>query len=184
MTFAMMIDTYDYDIIRNDIPVLTRINDEYINTNCYLSNFNVESENFKTILSGFDYKYNILTRVKQFGHSPMHKPVLYILTNSNIQTPAFDVLQDVLSVAFFLDKSQDACTWLDYFEVNSNFRQNVAEKQKYKTVGGSMLKALQQKYIHQGIEGRSTYDARNFYYKYGFKRIDDRELYLLWQPQK
>ena len=184
MTFAMLIDTYDYNIIKNDIPVLTRTTDKYIDTNCYLSSFNTESKNFENILSGFDYKSNILDHVKQFGHSPKYTPVLYILTNSNIQTPNFDSFQDLLSVAFFLDKGKDVCTWLDFFEVNRNFRQNIAEKQKYKTVGASMLKSLQQKYSHQGIEGRSTYNALSFYFKHGFKRIDDCELYLRWQPQR
>lgn len=32
--------------------------------------------------------------------------------------------------------------------------------------------------------GRATYDALPFYYKYGFKRIDDRELWWQWQPQR
>ena len=36
----------------------------------------------------------------------------------------------------------------------------------------------------QGIEGRATYDALPFYCKYGFKRIDNREIYLRWQPQR
>ena len=76
----MMIDTYDYNIIQNNIPVLTRTTDGYINTNCYLSDFNIESKNFKTILSGFDYQSNIIDRAKQFGYSPRYTPVLYILT--------------------------------------------------------------------------------------------------------
>lgn len=180
----MMIDTYDYKIIKTDTPVLTRTADKYINTNCWLSNFHIESENFENILSGFDYKYNILDHIKQFGYSPIYKPVLYILTNSNIQTPDFNVFQDLLSVALFLDKSRNTHTWLAFFEVNRNFRRNAAEKQKYKHVGDSMLKSLQQHYIHQGIEGRSTYEAREFYFKQGFQRIDDRELYLRWQPQR
>lgn len=179
-----MIDIYDYNIVKTDIPVLTRINDKYINTNCYLSNFNIESENLKNILSGFDYKYNILDHIKQFGCSPRYTPVLYILTNSNIQTPDFNIFQDLLSVALFLDKGKDTYTWLDFFEVNNNFRRNVATKQKYKRVGGSMLKSLQQNYIHQGIEGRSNYGALNFYFAYGFKRTDDHELYIQWQPQR
>ncbi len=49
---------------------------------------------------------------------------------------------------------------------------------------GSMLKSLQQKYINQGICGRATYNALGFYYRYNFKRMDERELYLLWQPQR
>lgn len=185
MNRTMIINTRDYNIIQNDVPVLTRTDDgEYINTNCYLNNFDIESENVKNILSGFDYKDNILSTIKQFGHSPRYLPVLHILTNSDIQTPNFNITQDVLAVALFLDKSKSEPTWLDYFEVNCNYRWQVAENQKYKTVGGSMLTSLQKEYWNQGIAGRSTYGALSFYFRYGFRRIDDRELYLCWQPQR
>ena len=185
MTAPMIIDTCDYNIIQNNVPVLTRTGDgEYINTNCYLSDFNIESENVKHILSDFYYKDNILRSIKQFGHSPRYLPVLRILTNSNIQTSNFNITQDVLAVALCLDKNKDEPTWLDYFEVNGNYRQNTADTQKYKTVGGSMLTSLQKEYWNQGIGGRSTYGALSFYFRYGFRRIDDRELYLCWQPQR
>ena len=185
MSPTMIIDTCDYNIIRNDVPVLTRTDDgEYINTNCYLSNFYIESGNIKNILSRFDYKDNILSSIKQFGHSPRYLPVLRILKNSNIQTSNFNITQDVLAVALCLDKNKDEPTWLDYFEVNRNYRRNITATQKYKTVGGGMLTSLQQEYINQGIGCRATYDALPFYYKYGFKRIDDRELWLQWQPQR
>ena len=87
-------------------------------------------------------------------------------------------------MALCLDKNKDEPTWLDYFEVNRNYRRNITATQKYKTVGGGMLTSLQQEYINQGIGCRATYDALPFYYKYGFKRIDDRELWLQWQPQR
>ena len=103
----MIIDSYDYNIIKSDISVLTRTTDGYINTNCCLSNLDIESEHFASILSGFDYKNNILDSVKQFGYSPKYTPVLYILTNSNIQTPDFNIFQDLLSVALFLDKGKN-----------------------------------------------------------------------------
>ena len=181
----MMINTSDYNIVQNDVPVLTRTSGGvYIDTNCYLSNVCIESENLKEILSGFDYKDNILSAVKQFGHSPRFVPVLRILTNSKVQTPDCNVHLDMLAIALFLDKGKDTPTWLDYFEVNSNYRRNVAKTPKYKTVGGSMLKSLQKEYIHQGIEGRSNYVALSFYFKYGFERVDNRELYLRWQPQR
>ena len=181
----MIIDTCDYNIIQNNVPVLTRTGDGiYINTNCYLSDFNIESENVKHILSDFDYKDNILRSIKQFGHSPRYLPVLYILTNSNIQTPNFNTSQDILAVALFMDKNKTEPTWLDYFEVNGNYRRNVADTKKYKTVGGSMLTSLQKEYWNQGIGGRSTYGALSFYFRYGFRRIDNRELYLCWQPQR
>lgn len=185
MSPTMIIDTRDYNIIRNDVPVLTRTDDGiYINTNCYLSDFNILSDNLENILSGFGYKTNILDSVKQFGYSPRYVPVLRILTNSNIQIPDFNTAQDLLAVALFLDKGKNEPTWLHFFEVNGNYRQNTADTQKYKTVGGSMLTSLQKEYWNQGIAGRSTYGALAFYYKYGFKRIDDRELYLCWQPQR
>ena len=183
---TMVIDACDYNIIQNNIPVLTRTGDgKYINTNCYLSNFYIESKNVKNILSGFDYKNNILDTIKQFGHSPRYLPVLYTLTNSNIQTSNFNTTQDVLAVALCLEnKTEQKPISLLYFEVNGDYRRNVADTQKYKTVGGSMLTSLQKEYWNQGIAGRSTYDALRFYYKYNFTRMDDRELYLLWQPQR
>ncbi len=181
----MIIDIHDYNITQNDVPVLTRTNDgTYIDANCLLSDFYIESENVKEILSGFDYKDNILKSIKQFGHSPYYLPVLRILTNTNIQTPDFNITKDILAVALFLDKGKDKPAWLDYFEVNRNIRRHVAEAQKHKTVGGSMLMSLQKEYWNQGIEGRSTYDALPFYFKYNFERIDNRELYLRWQPQR
>lgn len=185
MSPTMIIDTCDYNIIRNDVPVLTRTDDgEYINTNCYLSNFYIESGNIKNILSGFDYKDNILSSIKQFGHSPRYLPVLRILTNSNIQTSNFNITQDVLAVALCLDKNKDEPTWLDYFEVNRNYRRNITATQKYKTVGGGMITSLQKVYRNQGIEGRAFLDALPFYFKYGFERIDNRECYLRWLPQR
>ena len=185
MTSAMIINTYDYSIIQNDVSVLTRTaTGTYASANCYLGDLHVESENLKDILSGFDYKDNILRSIKQYGHSPYYSPVLRILTNTNIQTPDFNIIQDILAIALFLDKGKDKPIWLDYFEVNRNFRRNATETQKHKTVGGSMLTSLQQEYTRQGIEGRATYDALPFYCKYGFKRIDNREIYLRWQPQR
>lgn len=183
---TMIIDTHDYNIIQNNIPVLTRTGDgKYINTNCYLSNFYIESKNVKNILSGFGYKDNILDAIKQFGHSPRYLPVLHTLTNSNIQTSNFNTTQDVLAVALCLEnKAEQKPISLLYFEVNGDYRRNVADTQKYKTVGGSMLKSLQKEYWNHGICGRSTYGALSFYYKYNFKRMDERELYLLWQPQR
>jgi len=181
----MIVDTHDYKITRNDVPVLTRTDDgNYVNTNCLLNKFYIESENLKDILSGFGYKENILTAIKQYEWSPVFTPVLRILTNTNIQTPNFDIAQDALAVALFLDKGKNEPTCLSYFEVNRNYRRNTTKDQKHKNVGHSMLQSLQQQYINQGIEGRSTYEALNFYYKYGFKRIDDRELHLRWQPQR
>lgn len=181
----MIINIHDYNITQNDVPVLTRTDDgRYINTNCFLSNFDIESENVKNILSEFDYKDNILTVIKQFGHSPRYLPVLHILTNSNIQTPNFNAPQDILAVALCLDKNKTEPAWLNYFEVNGNYRRNTADTQKYKTVGGSMLTSLQKEYWNQGIAGRSNYGALSFYFRYGFRRIDDRELCLCWQPQR
>lgn len=185
----MIIPTTDYIITQNDVPVLTRTDDgTYINTNCWLSDFNTESENFTNILNGFGFKNNILDAVRQFGHSPRYTPVLRILTNSNIQTPVFDVSKDMLALALFLDKGKNTPTWLDFFEVNNNYsskyRSTYCENQKYKRVGESTLKAFQKEYIHQGIEGRSNYYALGFYMKYGFKRVDDRECYLRWEPQR
>lgn len=181
----MLIPITDYKIIRNDVPVLTRTDDGlYVKTNCLLNDFNIESENLKNLLSEFDYKNNILDTVKQYGHSPRYTPVLRILTNYDIQTPDFYAPRDVLAVAMFLDHGANSPTWLDFFEVNHNYRQYANETQKYKKVGESAIKSLQQKYKNQGIEGRATYSALSFYLKYGFKRIDDRECYLRWGPQR
>ncbi len=185
MNRTMIINTRDYNIIQNNVPVLTRTDDgRYINTNCWLSDFNILSDNLENILSGFGYKTNILDSVKQFGYSPRYVPVLRILTNSNIQIPDFNTAQDLLAVALFLDKGKNEPTWLHFFEVNGNYRRNTADTQKYKTVGGSMLTSLQKEYWNQGIAGRSNYGALSFYFRYGFRRIDDRELYLCWQPQR
>ena len=181
----MLINTRDYNIIQNDVPVLTRTDDgTYIDTNCYLSNLCIESESITDVLSCFEYKENFLTTIKQFRCSPKFVPVLRILTNSNIQTPDFYAPQDLLAVAVFLDSGKNTYTWLDYFEVNCNYRRNTAETQKYKTVGGSMLTSLQKEYWNQGIECRSSYAAKSFYFKYKFERMDNRELYLRWGPQR
>ena len=185
MLSTMIIDACDYDIIQNNVPVLTRTDDgRYTNTNCWLCNFDIESKNIKNVLSVFDYKSNILDSIKQFGYSPRYVPVLRILTNTSIQTPDFDIFQDLLAVALFLDKGKDKPTWLHYFEVNYNYRQNVMETPKYKTIGGSMITSLQKVYRNQGIEGRAFLDALPFYFKYGFERIDNRECYLRWLPQR
>ena len=185
MLSTMIIDACDYDIIQNNVPVLTRTDDgRYTNTNCWLCNFDIESKNIKNVLSVFDYKSNILDSIKQYGYSPRYVPVLRILTNTSIQTPNFDISQDLLAVALFLDKGKDKPTWLHYFEVNYNYRQNVMETQKYKTVGGSMITSLQKVYRNQGIEGRAVLGALPFYFKYGFERIDNRECYLRWLPQR
>ena len=184
-TPTMIIPVTDYNIIRNDVPVLTRTDDgAYISTNCLLNDFNIESKNLENILSGFDYKNNILDAIKQYGHSPKYTPVLHMLTNSNIQTPDFDISQDILAIALFLAQNKNTPIWLHFFEVNRNYRQYTTVNQTYKRTGESALKSLQQEYIHQGIEGRSTYSALSFYLKYGFKRIDDRECYLHWGPQR
>ena len=185
---TMIIPSTDYNITQNNIPVLTRTPaGTYINTHCWLSVFNIQSEHLKTILSGFDFKNNILDTVRQFGRSPMYIPTLRILTNSDIQTPNFDAQRDTLAVALFLDSRRGASTWLDFFEVNYNYKLKsgqYSENQTYKRVGESALKACQQEYMSQGIDCRSTFDAMNFYMKYGFKRIDERECYLRWGPQR
>ena len=185
---TMIIPSTDYNITQNNIPVLTRTPaGTYINTHCWLSVFNIQSEHLKTILSGFGFKDNILDAVRQFGRSPMYIPILRILTNSDIQTPNFDAQRDTLAVALFRDSRRDAPTWLDFFEVNYNYKLKsgqYSENQTYKRVGESALKACQQEYISQGIDGRSTFDAMEFYMKYGFKRIDERECYLRWEPQR
>lgn len=183
----MLISTNDYTITQNDVPVLTRTDDgTYINTNCLLSNFYTyaRSEKLANILTGFGYKYNILDAIKQFGYSPVYRPVLRILTNYNLLTPDFNTQCDILAVALFLDKGKNNPTWGDFFEVNNNYRHNVTETQKYKRVGESALKSFQKEYMGQGIECRATFSALDFYYKYGFKRIDERECYLRWEPQR
>ena len=181
----MIIQTHDYSIIQDKVPVLTRMDDgTYINTNCWLNDFNIKSENVENILSGFGYKDNILRSIKQFGHSPMYVPVLMVLTNDNLQTSKFNTGRDVLAVALFLNNGLGRPAWLDFFEVNSKYRRNSTENQIYKKTGESALKSFQHEYIHQGIDGRSTYDALPFYFKYGFQRMDERELYLRWTLQK
>lgn len=180
----MIVPVTDYKIIQNDVPVLTRNDDgTYISTNCWLSDFNIESENLKSILSGFGFKNNILDTIKQFGHSPKYTPVLRILTNSNVQTPHFQEYQDVLSVALFLDEGNNKPMWLDFFETNNEYRQ-YSGKIKYKRIGESTLKSLQQEYLHRGITGRSNLYALEFYLKYGFKRLAEHELLLYWGPQR
>ncbi len=184
----MIIPATDYKIIRNDVPVLARTDGGvYIPTNCWLNDFNIESENLKNILFGFSYKNNILDLIKQFGHSPKYVPVLYILTNSNIQTPDFDTPHDMLAIALFLAEGENTSVCLRCFEVNCNYKSNnqhYTENQKYKRVGESMLKALQNQYIHQGIEGNSNHAALYFYLKYGFTTIDKCSHDLRWGPQR
>jgi hypothetical protein len=179
----MIIPETDYNITQNDVPVLTVTGDgTYIYTNCWLNDFNIESEHLENILSDFRFKDNILTSIIQYGHSPVYKPVLRVLTNSNIQISDFDISKDVLAVALFRDKGKDNYTWLDFFEVNGVYRKHTDKK--YKRVGESALKSFQKQYLHQGIECRSNFDALGFYFKYGFKRIDERECHLSWGPQR
>lgn len=177
----MIIPVTDYKIIQNDVPVLTRTDGGgYHYTNCLLNDFYIESEKLANILTEFDYKTNILDAIKQYGHSPKYIPVLHILTNYNLLTPDFNAPLDILAVALFLDQNQNKPVWLDFFEVNRKYRRHTAANQPYKRIGESALKSLQQEYIHQGIEGRSTYSALDFYLKHGFNRIDNRECYLRW----
>jgi len=179
----MIISETDYNITRKDVPVLTRSADgTYFYTNCWLNEFNIESENLKEVLSGFDYRGNILDSIKQYGHSPVYVPVLRVLTNPNIQSSDFNISADVLAVALFLDKGRNSLAWLDFFEVNSKYRKRTDKK--YKRVGESALKAFQKEYIHQGIEGRATFIALDFYLKYGFERMNAFDCYLRWKPQR
>ena len=69
--FEMLINISDYNVTQNDVPVLTRADDgTYIQTNCLLNNFNIYSGDLTNILTGFDYKNNILDLIRQYGHSP------------------------------------------------------------------------------------------------------------------
>lgn len=181
----MIIPVTDYKITQNDVPVLTRADSgTYIFTNCWLNTFNTESENITNILSDFGFRDNILTSIRQYGHSPKYIPVLHILTNSNLQTPDFYAPNDVLAVALFLEKRENKPAWLDFFEVNYKYQYPYYENQKYKRVGESALNACQKEYISQGIQCRSNFFALKFYSKCGFKRIDERELFLHWETQR
>ena len=179
----MIIPETDYNITRKDVPVLTRaVKGTYLYTNCWLNDFNIESEYLENILSNFRFKPNILTSIKQYGHSPVYVPVLRVLTNSNIKSSGFNVSKDVLAVALFLDKGKNMNTWLDFFEVNSKYRQNTDNK--YKRVGESALNAFQKEYVRHGIECRSTFFALDFYLKYGFERMNTFDCCLRWKPQR
>ena len=46
----MQINQKDYKILRQDVPVLTKQNNGlYVNTNCYLSDFNISSNSIEQI---------------------------------------------------------------------------------------------------------------------------------------
>ena len=65
MNHTMIIDTNDYNMIQNNIPVLTRTGDgKYINTNCYLSNFYIESKNVKNEENSSTFNFVYLNEKK------------------------------------------------------------------------------------------------------------------------
>ena len=82
-----------------------------------------------------------------------------------------------------MDWDKNKPVWLDFFEVNRNYRHNIAKTQKYVKVGESAIKSFQKEYRHQGIECRSSFGAQGFYQKYGFLEMD-KMCHMRWSPQK
>lgn len=184
----MIIPAKDYNIIDQDVPVLTHMGDGvYSYTNCWFVDFNINSEVIPNILSAFDYKNDIMQEIHYYNHSRGTNTVLLGLTNSNLAKQGFDAADDVLSVALFLERINQNPVWGDFFEVNEKYRsgcEDCSSNRKYKRVGESALKCFQQKYINRGIAGRAHIHVQPFYFKYGFKRYDSRECYLIWERQR
>jgi len=178
----MLINSDNYKIINDKVPILTKLSDgKYDYTDCLFMNFKIKTDLINMICSPFGFKNDIIRRLKICYE---YKPVFFALTNQNIKFSDFNVNEDVLSIALVLDKGPFKPAWGDYIETNNKYRALCNDNRKYKGVGTQTFKEITKIYAKQGIEGRAPMGVHDFYYKNGCKRIDGTENFFYFGPQR
>lgn len=183
----MFIINQDYNIISNDVPVLTRQeNGRFEFTDCYFIELAIRPddktiEKIMTMCEPFDYSTAIKHLISKYIFVPGNIQRLFMLLGHGAIKNDFKHTDDFLAIASCADAHKK--TTIQYFEVNYNFRHSYDPNQKYNRVGTSALDALKEVYKDHELCGRSALEALGFWLKNGFTRMDDRDLYVHWRQR-